>query len=150
MSTFTLLPFVVFIIWGLFKADLSVLGQTRSLNDFSWVNWAVICFWRMTGMNAISTVAGEVKRPERTPIRACLWCMVIVTIQHIAVLGVAAGLEPNNWMNWSDGSISAITEKAFGPAMAWWVLIAAFVASGGQYMADIIEASYLMSGMAQH
>ncbi|KAF4647624.1 hypothetical protein FOL47_004359, partial [Perkinsus chesapeaki] len=52
--------------------------------------------------------------------------------------------------NWSDGSISAITEKAFGPAMAWWVLIAAFVASGGQYMADIIEASYLMSGMAQH
>mmetsp|Transcript_14287 Transcript_14287/g.11933 ORF Transcript_14287/g.11933 Transcript_14287/m.11933 type:complete len:81 (-) Transcript_14287:13-255(-) len=43
-----------------------------------------------------------------------------------------------------------ISQKAFGPAMAWWVLIAAFVASGGQYMADIIEASYLMSGMAQH
>ncbi|KAF4677135.1 hypothetical protein FOL47_003323, partial [Perkinsus chesapeaki] len=72
MTIFILLPFVVFVVWGLFKADLSVLGQTRSLDDFSWVNWAVICFWRMTGMNAISTVAGEVKRPERTPIRACL------------------------------------------------------------------------------
>ncbi|KAF4725757.1 hypothetical protein FOZ63_029553, partial [Perkinsus olseni] len=150
MTIFILLPFVVIVFWGLFKADLSVLGQTRPIGEIEWLEWAVVCFWRMTGMNAVSTVAGEIKNPQKTVIRACLWCMVVVTLQHITVLGVAAGLEDNNWKNWSDGSLAIITRDAFGPVMGVWVVITAVVASAGQYMADILEASYLLFGMSRY
>ncbi|EER06554.1 amino acid transporter, putative [Perkinsus marinus ATCC 50983] len=150
MTIFILFPFVIVVIWGLFKADLSVLGQTRPLREIDWINWAVVCFWRMTGMNAVSTVAGEVKQPGRTVIRACLWCMVIVTIQHIAVLGVSAGLGDVNWKDWSDGFLAVIIKDAFGPVMGWWIVIVAIVASAGQYMADILEASYLLFGMSRY
>ncbi|KAF4697547.1 hypothetical protein FOZ60_004419 [Perkinsus olseni] len=124
MTIFILLPFVVIVFWGLFKADLSVLGQTRPIGEIEWLEWAVVCFWRMTGMNAVSTVAGEIKNPEKTVIRACL-------------TGVM-------------GSLAIITRDAFGPVMGVWVVITAVVASAGQYMADILEASYLLFGMSRY
>ncbi|KAF4672370.1 hypothetical protein FOL47_000612 [Perkinsus chesapeaki] len=149
MSVFVIVPFIVFIIWGLTKADLSVLGETLPTSEIDWVNWAIVCFWNMAGVDCVSTVAGETKRPSYTVIRALLGCMVIVTLQYFFVLSTAAGIDGDNWQNWEAGALSGVAKRAFGDWFGWWLVAAAIVGSAGQYVAELLEDSYQICGMAR-
>ncbi|EER12182.1 amino acid transporter, putative [Perkinsus marinus ATCC 50983] len=149
MSIFVSIPFVVFIIWGLTKADLSVLGESKPLGDIDWVNWAIVCFWNFSGVDCVSTVAGEVKRPEKTVIRALLGCVIIVFLQYFLVLATAAGIDGENWQYWSAGSLSGVGMRAFGTWFGWWLVVASIVGSAGQFVAELLEDSYQICGMAR-
>ncbi|KAF4672368.1 hypothetical protein FOL47_000610 [Perkinsus chesapeaki] len=149
MSVFVIVPFIVFITWGLTKADLSVLGETLPTSEINWVNWAIVCFWNMAGVDCVSTVAGETKRPSYTVIRALLGCMVIVTLQYFFVLSTAAGIDGDNWQNWEAGSFSGVAKRAFGDWFGWWLVSASVVSSAGQYITELLENSYLVCGMAR-
>ncbi|KAF4737768.1 hypothetical protein FOZ62_018643, partial [Perkinsus olseni] len=133
MSIFVSIPFVVFIIWGLTKADLTVLGESKPLGDIDWINWAIVCFWNFSGVDCVSTVAGEVKRPERTVILALLGCVIIAFLQYFLVLATAAGVDGDNWQNWEAGSLSGVAKRAFGTWFGWWLVAASIVGSAGQF-----------------
>mmetsp|Transcript_5078 Transcript_5078/g.4319 ORF Transcript_5078/g.4319 Transcript_5078/m.4319 type:complete len:91 (+) Transcript_5078:31-303(+) len=68
----------------------------------------------MAGVDCVSTVAGETKRPSYTVIRALLGCMAIVTLQYFFVLSTAAGIDGDNWQNWEAGALSGVAKRAFG------------------------------------
>jgi amino acid transporter/nucleotide-binding universal stress UspA family protein len=88
----------LFVVRGLFNVDPAL---HRPLAPYGWgavmVNVGLIIV-SFTGFEKISTIAEEIKRPERNLPRAIIGSVIIATVLYAAILYVATGILPYNQM----------------------------------------------------
>lgn len=65
LCIFSLLPFIVLVVYGAPKVDLQRFQQPN-LGDVDWGYLLNVLFWNLNYWDSISTLAGEVSRPEKT------------------------------------------------------------------------------------
>jgi amino acid transporter/nucleotide-binding universal stress UspA family protein len=86
----------LFVVRGLFNVDPAL---HRPLAPYGWgavmanVGLIIVSF---TGFEKISTIAEEIKRPERNLPRAIIGSVIIATVLYAAILYVATGILPYN------------------------------------------------------
>jgi amino acid transporter/nucleotide-binding universal stress UspA family protein len=86
----------LFVVRGLFNVDPAL---HRPLAPYGWgavvtnVGLIIVSF---TGFEKISTIAEEIKRPERNLPRAIIGSVVVATVLYAAILFVATGILPYN------------------------------------------------------
>lgn len=99
---------------------------------FGWsgvLQGAAVLFFAYVGFDAVSTLAQEVKDPQRTVPRALLWSVGLTTLLYVLVGLIVTGLAPYTILNVADPVYVAL-ENA-GPGLAWAKALIGFVAIAG-------------------
>ena len=93
-----LAPFVALIIFALGSGRT---GGTVSvpLRHVDLLGGVLIAMWNYMGWDNLSTIAGEVERPQRTYSRAMLGAVILVIVSYLLPVGAVArtGIDPNSW-----------------------------------------------------
>ncbi len=91
-------PFIALIIFALGSGRT---GATVSvpLRQVDLLGGVLIAMWNYMGWDNLSTIAGEVEKPQRTYSRAMFWAMGLVIVSYVLPVGAVArtGIDPNSW-----------------------------------------------------
>lgn len=99
---------------------------------FGWsgvLQGAAVLFFAYVGFDAVSTLAQEVRNPQRTVPRALLASVALTTILYVLVGLVITGLAPYQLLNVADPFYVALDHA--GPSLAWAKAMVGFVAIAG-------------------
>lgn len=100
------------------------------------------------GWDCLSTIAGQIGKPEEvmpSAPRAALFC---ITIQYILILGIACLVSTEPAAEWSDGDLPYLIQKICGPAVGSMILVSSCIGNWGQFTAELMEDSYQLEGLA--
>lgn len=108
----------------------------------------LLAMWNYMGWDNVSTVAGEVERPQRTYPRAMALAVVAVTVSYVLPVGAAAiagvGNEP-----WVTGGWVDVGRMFGGPALALAITMSAMAGGIGTFNALMMSLSRIPMVMAQ-
>ena len=156
MSVIVILPFAVMVILGTRHMNIIRLTETRSNISIGDVRQLLtVLFWNFNGYDCISTCAGEIRNPKRTISTGLFIAMIVIVLSTMLPLAVAVCWTgehhegDESWRNWKDGSLSASAESIGGPFMGMVMVIVAIVGNCGLFIAELLEDSYQLYGMAQ-
>ncbi|MFZ4507356.1 MAG: APC family permease [Fimbriimonas sp.] len=140
-----MLPFVPMIFLGL--KQMAVAGLPH-FTDPGQVRPAALgaglytVMWNYLGWDSLSTIGGEVDRPERTFPRAIFWCMPAVMLVYF--LTVFAGLAGTpNPEQWGESSWPLIAQNLGGPQLGLAMNVAALFSAGALFVATLLANSRL-------
>lgn len=139
-------PFVVLVLVAAFRAlgrplhlDLSPRPPKGSVGGALAAGLA-LAMWNYLGWDALSTIAGEVERPERAYPRALMFGIPLVTLVYVLpVLAGLAFLPDVSW--WTDGSWPEIARAIGGPALGVAVAIVGLVSCVALFTASLLGSS---------
>ncbi|MES2056492.1 MAG: amino acid permease [Pseudomonadota bacterium] len=109
-----------------------VPGNTGVFGHFGWsgvMQGAGVLFFAYVGFDAVTTLAQEVKDPQRTLPRALLASVGVTTTLYVLVGLVITGLVSYRLLDVPDPVYVAL--NAAGPGLAWTKVIVGFVAIAG-------------------
>jgi amino acid transporter len=149
LMVFILAPFVLLTALGLWKLGTTphitplhpfVLPHTGFFTAFGAGLGVVI--WNYIGFDAVSTVAGEIDRPQRTYPRALLWSIPMIVVSYLLPLlaALSSGLHTGHVDLWTDGDFANAGGLLGGNWLKGWIIAGALVAQVGLF------SSLLMSG----
>eukprot|EP00928_Gymnodinium_smaydae_P056617 TRINITY_DN39980_c0_g1_i1.p1 TRINITY_DN39980_c0_g1~~TRINITY_DN39980_c0_g1_i1.p1 ORF type:complete len:540 (-),score=115.03 TRINITY_DN39980_c0_g1_i1:106-1725(-) len=151
LAAATLLPVAAFVVCGLPHLDTTAWFQEVEGRPIEYSKFVNTLFWNLEGWDCISTCAAMLVLPrERTIRRGLALALLVVVLQYLLVLLVAAGLggaASQPWQEWTDGSLPSIG-GAQGPIMSGALLAASVVGNAGQYLAEFMEVSVMLQGAA--
>merc|ERR1712232_975394 len=104
-------PVLAFVVCGLLRARPQVLLESRGAAHFDITKLVNVLFWNLEGWDCISTCSSMIRAPrEQTISRGLYIALVVVCLQYLLVLLVAAAIGPpeHPWWSWSDGSLPTI------------------------------------------
>ena len=102
-----------------------------------------------TGFENISTIAEEVKQPERTLPFAIIGSVVIATVLYVMLVLVATGLMPPGPIDLQRGLLLEAATITFGPAGQVFMLLAALLATLSSANAATMASSRISYGMGR-
>ncbi len=142
-------PFALIVILAPFKYGALVHAVTApTTSHVDVITGLLISMWNYMGWDNASTIAMEVKRPERTYPRAMLAAVALVAISYI--LPVAAmsltGLSPAAW---ETGSWAEIAGLVGGPLLRIGLVLGGMISAFGMFNALVMSYSRLPLAMAQ-
>lgn len=98
-------PFAVLIVYALFRAHPGI-PHAAPLHHADLLGGILIAMWNYMGWDNMSTIAGEVDRPQRTYSRTMLYTLLLVIATYFLPVAAVArtGLDPNAWVTggWVD------------------------------------------------
>lgn len=154
MGIVVLLPFAFMIIVASKHMDISRLPETRpdmyTMSNFRTL--LTVLFWNFNGYDCISTCAGEIRNPSKTLFVGLFTAMLIIVSSTAFPLIAAVcwdGNSDGSWRDWKDGSLSSSAESIGGHYLGLSMVIAALVGNCGLFIAELLEDSYQLYGMAQ-
>ncbi|HVO98561.1 MAG TPA: APC family permease [Bryobacteraceae bacterium] len=123
-------------------------GIAPATTHTSWYAGLIIAMWNFMGWDNASTIAQEVRDPQRTYPRTMLWAVVTVTLVYIApILAVAyAGVPPSQW---SDGAWVSLA-GGIRPWLAVPMLLTIMISVLGQVNSLTMSYSRIPFAMAEH
>eukprot|EP00392_Amoebophrya_sp_AT5.2_P002591 g2596.t1 len=92
-----------------FLGAFAAFTGTAKFTDF-----LCVLYWNLSGWDCVSTVAGEIEKPERNLAPALLYSLFLTVGQYIIILSVAAGTADVPWSEWEDGSLPEIVKQVCG------------------------------------
>lgn len=107
-------------------------ANTGTFGHFGWsgvMHGAAVLFFAYVGFDAVSTLAQEVRDPQRTVPRALLASVAVTTLLYVVVGLVITGLASYRLLDVADPIHVALNSA--GPGLAWTKLIVGFVAIAG-------------------
>jgi amino acid transporter len=132
-----LTPFLIMVVVGLFRWQYNpfvpIIPDGQSFLESMGLGLA-IAMWQYSGYESISTLAGEMKNPQRVIPRALLLAMPF--IMAVYILPTLVGLASvGDWANWSTEGFSYIQIGAalIGPVFGVLFLISAVVSQVALY-----------------
>ncbi|CAM9248438.1 unnamed protein product [Pylaiella littoralis] len=164
VAIFSLLPFVVFVLWGL--PDCTMPESWLSPPDGGWgaIRWGTylnVMFWNLNYWDSASSFAGEVENPGKNYPRALLACVALVVFCYglpilvgtgaasVAAAAAADGGDGVRWSLWEDGYFADIAEAIAGRWLGVWVVLAAAAANIGLFEAEMTSDALQLMGMAE-
>ncbi|KAF3444410.1 hypothetical protein FNV43_RR14102 [Rhamnella rubrinervis] len=145
----SLIPFIVMSTLAIPKIDPSkwvVMGQKGKRKE--WKLFFNTLFWNLNSWDSVSTLAGEVKTPQKTFPKALLISMLFTCSSYLIPLmasTAAISLDLDDWIN---GYYADVAEEIAGSWLKSWVKFGAFVSSLGLFQAQLSTCSYQLLGMA--
>ena len=100
-----LAPFACLIVFAVFHGHPGAAGPV-SLRHADLLGGVLIAMWNYMGWDNLSTIAGEVEKPQRTYSRAMFGAVVLVVASYLLPIAAVAhtGIDPNVWVTggWVD------------------------------------------------
>jgi len=142
-----LLPFVALVGFGFFHGHVGARNAIP-LRHADLLGGILIAMWNYMGWDNLSTIAGEVDRPQRTYTRAMFGAVVLVVGSYLLpVAAVArAGIDPNSW---TDGGWVDVGRIMGGEALAVAIAVAGVLGAVGSFGALMMSFTRLPGVMAQ-
>jgi amino acid transporter len=142
-----LLPFAALVGFGFFHGHAGSTGVIP-LRHADLLGGILIAMWNYMGWDNLSTIAGEVDRPQQTYTRAMFGAVVLVVGSYLLpVAAVArAGIDPNSW---TDGGWVDVGRIMGGEALAVAIAVAGVLGAVGSFGALMMSFTRLPGVMAQ-
>ena len=142
-----LLPFVALVGFGFFHGHVGARNAIP-LRHADLLGGILIAMWNYMGWDNLSTIAGEVDRPQQTYTRAMFGAVVLVVGSYLLpVAAVArAGIDPNSW---TDGGWVDVGRIMGGEALAVAIAVAGVLGAVGSFGALMMSFTRLPGVMAQ-
>jgi amino acid transporter len=142
-------PFVAIVILAPFKyGALANAVTTPTTSHIDIIGGLLIAMWNYMGWDNASTIAAEVKQPQRTYPRAMMAAVVLVSLTY--VLPVAAmsmtKLSPSAW---ETGSWAEVAGLLGGPLLRIALVLGGMMSAFGMFNALVMSYSRLPLAMAQ-
>jgi amino acid transporter len=140
-------PFVALIIFAL---NINRVGAVAPvpLRHVDLLGGVLIAMWNYMGWDNLSTIAGEVERPQQTYSRAMLGAVILVTVSYLLPMAAVArtGIDPNSW---TTGGWVDIAQIIGGGTLAIAVAIAGVIGAIGSFSTLMLSFTRLPTVMAQ-
>jgi amino acid transporter len=147
LSALLLAPFVVLVLFALFRADPGPVAAVP-LRHADLLGGILIAMWNYMGWDNLSTIAGEVERPQRTYTRAMLGAMVLVVASYFLPVAAVArtGLDPNAW---TTGGWVDVARLVSGEGLAIAIALAGVIGAVGSFGSLMMSFTLLPAVMAE-
>lgn len=107
-----------------------------------------VVMWNYLGWDSLSTVAEEVREPQRTFPRALAIAVPLVTLVYLlpSLVGLVA---VHDYASWSEGTWTAVASRLGGPGLALAVNAVGLISAAGLFMATLLGASRIPFVLAE-
>jgi amino acid transporter len=140
-------PFAIMVIVAPLKHGLLAHAATPATTDLGVMAGLAVAMWNYMGWDNASTIAVEVRRPQRTYPRAMLAAVAVVTLSY--VLPVAAmwwtGAPPAAF---STGSWAELAGLLAGRWLQVWLVVGGMMSAFGMFNALVLSYSRVPLAMA--
>ncbi len=146
LSIVLLGPFVVLTVLGFLHRGPAVDQSFSAGEDF--LGGILLAMWNYMGWDNVTTIAGEVREPQKTYPRAMAIAVTAVTVSYLLPVGAAAfagvGSEP-----WGTGGWVDVGRMFGGSALAGAITLAGIIGAIGTFNALMMSLSRLPMVMGQ-
>ncbi len=144
MTLALLLPFGIVIVLSLFSAPhpAAASSEPAKLNLLGGI---LVVMWNYMGWDNVSTIAGEVHRPQRTyPVAMLISVLLVAATYVIPVAAVSrSGIAPENWSTGSWVDVGRTVGADHGPQLGQALAIA--ITAGGMISAFSMFNALILS-----
>jgi amino acid transporter len=143
-----LAPFVALTILALGSGKFSPGVAPVPLRHADLLGGVLIAMWNYMGWDNLSTIAGEVERPQRTYSRAMFGAVLLVVVSYLIPIGAVAraGIDPNRW---TTGGWVDIGQIVGGETLAIAIGVAGVIGAIGSFGALMLSFTRLPLVMAE-
>lgn len=150
-------PFVLIVLLAPMKMGaLAGTVTAPSASDVGLVGGLLICMWNYMGWDNASTIATEVRRPQRTYPRAMLVAVVIVSATYVLPFAAmwltgasSTSFETGSWADLAGMLGAAAGGPLLGRAMRVALVLGGMMSAFGMFNALVMSYSRLPLAMAQ-
>lgn len=122
------------------------LGQKGLPKD--WNLFFNTLFWNLNFWDNVSTLAGEVEKPQKTYPRALFSAGLFTCLSYLIPLLAATGATHLDQTKWADGYYADVAVEIAGKWLKYWVEVGAVLSVIGLYEAQLSSCAYQILGMA--
>ncbi|GFQ04977.1 probable polyamine transporter at3g13620 [Phtheirospermum japonicum] len=122
------------------------LGQTGVKKD--WNLFFNTLFWNLNFWDNVSTMAGEVDKPNKTFPLALFFAVILTCVGYIIPLVAVTGAVLVDQSQWEAGFMADAAEMISGKWLKFWIEIGAVLSAIGLFEAQLSSCAYQMLGMA--
>jgi amino acid transporter len=145
-----LAPFVALTVMALGIGKLSPVEGAAPvpLRHADLLGGVLIAMWNYMGWDNLSTIAGEVEKPQRTYSRAMFGAVILVVVSYLIPVGAVArtGIDPNRW---TTGGWVDIGQIVGGETLAVAIALAGVIGAIGSFGALMLSFTRLPLVMAE-
>jgi amino acid transporter len=140
-------PFVVLIVLAIFHHSAAGVSHA-ALGHADILGGVLIAMWNLMGWDNVSTVAGEVERPQRTYPLAMAAAVTLVVVSYLAPIVAVArtGISPNEW---TTGGWVDLGRMIGGGALAGALALGGVLGSIGSFNALMLSLTRLPMVMTE-
>jgi amino acid transporter len=142
-----LVPFVALVVLALGSGRTGPIASVP-LRHVDMLGGVLIAMWNYMGWDNLSTVAGEVEKPQRTYPRAMCGALMLVVVSYLLPVGAVArtGIDPNSW---TTGGWVDVGRLIGGMTLAVAIAVAGVIGSIGSFSALMLSLTRLPMVMAE-
>ncbi|KAL3649322.1 hypothetical protein CASFOL_005725 [Castilleja foliolosa] len=122
------------------------LGQAGVKKD--WNLFFNTLFWNLNFWDNVSTMAGEVDKPNKTFPLALFFAVILTCVGYIVPLVAVTGAVLVDQSQWEAGFMADAAEMISGKWLKFWIEIGAVLSGIGLFEAQLSSCAYQMLGMA--
>ncbi len=148
MGVLLLAPFAVLTVMALFHRGSSTPPTLTGSHGTDVLGGLLVAMWNYMGWDNVTTVAGEVQRPQRTYPRVMAGAVALVMLSYFVPVGAAAwaGIPQSLW---ETGGWVRIGGEIGGPLLALGITLAGVVGAVGTFNALTMSLCRIPRVMAQ-
>ncbi|CAH2053798.1 unnamed protein product [Thlaspi arvense] len=106
-------------------------------------------FWNLNFWDNVSTLAGEVDKPQKTFPLALLIAVIFTCVAYLIPLFAVTGAVSVDQSRWETGFHAEAAEMIAGKWLKIWIEIGAVLSSIGLFEAQLSSSAYQLEGMAE-
>ncbi|PSS14505.1 Polyamine transporter like [Actinidia chinensis var. chinensis] len=122
------------------------LGQKGVKKD--WTLFFNTLFWNLNFWDNVSTLAGEVEKPQKTFPKALFAAVIFTCLAYIIPLMAVTGAVQVDQSEWETGFMATAAEMISGKWLKIWIEIGAVLSAIGLFEAQLSSSAYQVLGMA--
>ncbi|KAI4337666.1 hypothetical protein L6164_016051 [Bauhinia variegata] len=122
------------------------LGQKRVKKD--WTLFFNTLFWNLNFWDNVSTLAGEVDKPQKTFPVALFVAVVFTCVAYLLPLFAVTGAVSVDQSEWESGFHAQAAEMIAGKWLKYWIEVGAILSAIGLFEAQLSSCAYQILGMA--
>lgn len=123
-------------------SDLQPFASHGTVQLFATSSYLFIAF---LGFNVITSISGDIDKPQKTVPRAILLSMAVVTVIY---MGIVIALLAAHMTDYSEASVGVAAEKLIGPIGGGLIILGALIATLSAANANILGSSEIMLRLA--
>ncbi|KAF2314536.1 hypothetical protein GH714_027402 [Hevea brasiliensis] len=123
-----------------------VLGQKGVKKD--WTLFFNTLFWNLNFWDSVSTLAGEVDKPQKTFPVALFVAVIFTCVSYLIPLFAVTGAVSVNQNEWESGFHATAAEIIAGKWLKYWIEVGAVLSAVGLFEAQLSSCVYQLLGMA--
>lgn len=122
------------------------LGQKGVKKD--WNLFFNTLFWNLNFWDNVSTLAGEVEKPQKTFPKALFVSVIFTCLAYLFPLFAVIGSVPLDQRKWESGFHAEAAEIIAGKWLKYWIEVGAVLSGIGLFEAQLSSSAYQVLGMA--